>query len=168
MPDKRYKRGDGRRCLGCWINKMKHGNKLKGPKSQEFYIEDKNEIGPCSKELYVERTSLYSKVNSFFHSTKTNLNEQTYDNFVSWCKEQQHRNEKQIPNEQKFQMMIRNVYNEDIYKDEAIHDFYKGLGYIPEDYNEISKLFQEYTKFETKYNLERGLIQCHESKKWFC
>lgn len=25
MPDKRYKRGCGRRCLCCWQNKLKHG-----------------------------------------------------------------------------------------------------------------------------------------------
>jgi hypothetical protein len=26
MPDKRYKRGCGPSCVGCWINRLKHGN----------------------------------------------------------------------------------------------------------------------------------------------
>lgn len=32
MPDKRYKRKDGKRCARCWRNKLKHGNKNKKPK----------------------------------------------------------------------------------------------------------------------------------------
>ena len=32
MPEKRYKRGDGKRCLRCWRNRIKHGNKLKKKK----------------------------------------------------------------------------------------------------------------------------------------
>ena len=32
MPDKRYKRKDGKRCLRCWRNRLKHGNKLKKQK----------------------------------------------------------------------------------------------------------------------------------------
>lgn len=29
MPDKRYKKGCGKSCVRCWINKLEHGNKLK-------------------------------------------------------------------------------------------------------------------------------------------
>ena len=29
MPEKRYVRGCGKSCIRCWVNNLKHGNKLK-------------------------------------------------------------------------------------------------------------------------------------------
>ena len=36
MPDKRYERKDSKRCLRCWRNRMKHGNKLKKKAIDEY------------------------------------------------------------------------------------------------------------------------------------
>ena len=48
MPDKRYKRGCGRRCLKCWQNKMKHGCKLSGDVRTKNY----NVCGDKKKHCY--------------------------------------------------------------------------------------------------------------------
>jgi len=47
MPEKRYKRGDGKRCLRCWRNRLKHGNKnkkkkIKVVKREGFYWKNDN------------------------------------------------------------------------------------------------------------------------------
>jgi hypothetical protein len=47
MPDKRYKKGCGKNCVKCWINKLEHGNKLKKknfPKKFKEEEEINNEV----------------------------------------------------------------------------------------------------------------------------
>jgi len=63
MPDKRRK--DGKRCLRCWRNKLKHGNKLKkvnGGRGQESVKEILAKDVPRR-----EKIKLFKKSDYFVH-----------------------------------------------------------------------------------------------------
>lgn len=45
MPDKRYTKGCGKKCIRCWMNRLNHGSKLKKkqfPKAFEVNVENTN------------------------------------------------------------------------------------------------------------------------------
>lgn len=39
MPDKRYSKGCGKKCIRCWENRLNHGNKLKKKKYPKLFEE---------------------------------------------------------------------------------------------------------------------------------
>ena len=43
MPDKLYKRGCGKSCYRCWINKLNHGSRLKKKRFPKFFEEYESE-----------------------------------------------------------------------------------------------------------------------------
>ena len=77
MPEKRYKRGCGPGCLGCWVNNLKHGN----PTAKD-YLKRHPELEQEAWAIHHVRPPKRSKVEETCHRAKVRELENLQDRRV--------------------------------------------------------------------------------------